>query len=273
MGAEITGANAGSSGQSEKQRQQQQQQQPDRTSPASTEPHRTTADNHRTDTTAADRTAAGAATESGQKIPVVADVDLERQKERNRQKAESARRAAERKRCIAAGEPIPEWAQKKPAGGGGAKKTTKKKQEPEVVDTKSIKMLLTTVFGLIASREGAAHWALSEAEAEQLAQPIHDILSDYAAVSDALSENSKYIALAMAAFAICTPRIMMSAAISKKKKEQSNGIIAKPKHEQPARPEGNSPRKTESGSGGGSGTAAADGTGNSPSIFELIPAT
>lgn len=222
------------------------------------------------------RTATGttAGTEKGtdSKTPAELAVLTEEQKKaeaRRQQKAESQKRAQARKEALAKGEPIPEWAEKRQSGTA-PKKTAAKKPEPAALDAGSIQNLIKTVFDLVGSRPNAAHWKLTDTECRQLAEPIADILSEYAAASEAIAQNSKYIALVMAAFAICAPRIMLSMSMKKARKEAEHGIIAKPKapvRNTPAHDEG---RKAGSGSTGSSEHSSANGTEHVPNLYELI---
>ena len=112
MGAENAGT-VGQAGRSDNGQQPAAKQPAAGDSTSRTESPGTRSD-HRTGTTAETETG-----KSGEKIPVVANVDLERAEARAAQKRESARRAQARKEAIAKGEPIPEWAQKRTPGTRG----------------------------------------------------------------------------------------------------------------------------------------------------------
>ena len=213
----------------------------------------------------------GTKTEQGKELSAVANVDLERAEARRKSKAESAARAKARKDALAKGEPIPEWAQKRQTGTGAQKTTaTQKKKEPDTLDSQSIQKLLKTVFDLVAMRPNCAHWALSDAECKQLAEPLHDILKDYAAVNDTLSQNSKYIALVMTAFAICAPRIVISSQMAKMRKVEKHGVTVRSKTDTDRKPPADKGREAGNGSGQHGAAAASNGTEHLPSIYELV---
>lgn len=234
-----------------------------------TEPPRTGADNR---TGAGTGTGTGTKTEPTEKPTGVVDVTEQQKAEaRRQQKAESARRAQARREAIEKGEPIPEWAQVRT--GGSATRTPKPKakaKEPEVLDAAAIQKLIKTVFDLIATRPNAGHWKLSDEECKQLAIPLADILSEYAAASQALSQNSKYIALVMAAFAICAPRVMLSMTMKKMRKEAEHGITAKPKREIERKSAPDTAGKATTDSRNNTGTTAANGADDMPNLFDLV---
>lgn len=268
MGTEIT-ANSGTvSGTAEKQPNTDKPAAADSSAARTTAPR--TGTSHRgtgTGTTAGTETG-----KSAEKTGEVAVLTEEQQKAeaRRQQKAESARRAEARRKAIENGEPIPEWAQKR-ATGTAAKKQAAKKAEPQQLDASSIQSLIKTVFDLIATRPNCQHWALSDAEAMELAKPIADILADYAAVSETLTQNSKYIALVMAAFAIAAPRVVLSTQIRKAKKEAQHGIIAKSKTEIRTESKSEQAGKAGTGRAGSADNPAANGSQHVPSLYELVP--
>lgn len=244
----------------------------DSASTSRTETRRTTADSGSGAGTGTAGTA-GNKTASSEKAAGVVDVtEAEKAEQRRIQKAESAKRAQARKEAIEKGEPIPEWAQKRSSGTTGTRTRTAaapKKQE-KALDAASIQNLIKTVFDLVAARPNAAHWKLTDTECKQLAEPIADILSDYAAASEAIAQNSKYIALVMAAFAICAPRIMLSLTMKKARKEVEHGITAKPKAPTRTAPAPDESRKAGSGSAGSAANPAADGQNHVPDLYELV---
>lgn len=99
------------------------------------------------------------------------------------------------------------------------KKTgTSRKKKKENIDSDQLALLISSLFGVIASRPDMGHWQVSIVEAKTIAEPLSNILAS----SDTFKDFGKYadhIALIIAATVIIIPRMMITADLSKKKKE------------------------------------------------------
>lgn len=107
-------------------------------------------------------------------------------------------------------------------GQAKPKKVNKKKTNatPPITDD-SLKLMIVTVSGLVASRPNMEHWALSEKEVDSIVTPLSNILKQYDAFSN-LGEHSNEIALVMACMTIFVPRIFVTS--NKLKEKKRNGI-------------------------------------------------
>ena len=76
--------------------------------------------------------------------------------------------------------------------------------------------------GIMASRPDFAIFALSEAEAQQLAQPIANIIEN-TGYSEAVGKYADHIALITACLMIFAPRIIVFSQQQKAKKIEKNG--------------------------------------------------
>lgn len=90
-------------------------------------------------------------------------------------------------------------------------------REVTLRETEGLIALLFTVASLVAGE----HWKLSDDEASALAQPVTNIMArQAAAVQKQILQQSDYVALAAALLAIVVPRVAITAAQAKEKREQ-----------------------------------------------------
>lgn len=158
--------------------------------------------------------------------------------------------------------PAPRKQRGRPAGSTtNRRKTTKK---VEAVNPNQIALLLLTVSGIAASKPGLEDFVLTAAEANQIAEPLANILSKSGAVGKATSEYADHIALLFAAFTIMLPKIMayMHKRKIKKLEDEKNEYETRTTtaRDQPI-----------SGQSGHSVDATSDGVGFNGSITELLP--
>jgi len=114
----------------------------------------------------------------------------------------------------------------RPAGSTTTRKrTTSTRKKATPVDHSQVALLLVTVSSIGASREGFEDLALSLDEANQIAQPLANILGKNEGLGNVTAEYADHIALAFAAFTIMLPKIMLFLQKRKLKKEeeQQNG--------------------------------------------------
>jgi hypothetical protein len=100
--------------------------------------------------------------------------------------------------------------------GKRKKRTTKKGSAPDPDTVKLVAGLYGTIFGLTATRAGG-HWAISQDEAHQLAEPTIAVLNKYGLL-EKLTEHSEILALGLAASAILAPRIIVTVGQVKEKR-------------------------------------------------------
>ena len=94
-------------------------------------------------------------------------------------------------------------------------------------DPTQIKILLSTVSMIAASKEGMEEWALSEVEIDQIAKPLANILSKYEGISNISTEYADHLALVIAAFTIFFPRILVTLQKRKNKKPKEVKVNAR----------------------------------------------
>ena len=136
----------------------------------------------------------GTAQEELPGLVTVADEELKRQ-ERNRKRRE---KYAENKN--------------KP------KKTVKNK---DVLDTKDISAIISTVSVMVASRPGMAHWQLTPGEIDKISTPLSNIIGKSGVLSE-LGEHADAVALVTACFTIFIPRCYISIMQHKQKEAIKN---------------------------------------------------
>ena len=97
------------------------------------------------------------------------------------------------------------------------KYTKKAKEENNSFDSKQITAFIVAVSSMVASREGMSHWLISEAEAEQIAKPLSNIIakSEHLKV---LGEHADAFALVSACLMIFAPRLIITLQTNKSKK-------------------------------------------------------
>lgn len=114
--------------------------------------------------------------------------------------------------------PVPE-----PKKATTAKRKRKKKAvKPPTFSSEQISALIMAMSGIMASRPDFAIFALSEAEAQQLAQPIANIIEN-TGYSEAVGKYADHIALITACLMIFAPRIIVFSQQQKAKKIEKNG--------------------------------------------------
>lgn len=111
------------------------------------------------------------------------------------------------------------------------RKYTKKNQNTELstFNAEQLSALIVAMSSMIASREGFAHWMISEPEAKQIAEPLAKIIAKNDKLS-MLGEHADAFALVTACIMIFAPRIIMTFQMNKAKKGVFKNV-AKPKPE------------------------------------------
>jgi hypothetical protein len=131
----------------------------------------------------------------------------------------------------------------KPKKKPGRPKASKPKQTK--VDTKQVELILLTVSGIIASREGMEVWNLTAEESKQLAEPIANIMAKNEALANVAGEHADAFALVMALFAIFVPKFLVWNA-TKPKKPKKGELV---KYESTRKPAELQKQKGTTGSG------------------------
>lgn len=106
----------------------------------------------------------------------------------------------------------------RPAGSTTKNKSVAKKAAAAPVDPTHFIVLLQTVSGILASREGMQMFMLSKEEATQIATPLASILSKSDAVGDFAGQYADHIALLVACGAIFVPKFLMWQMLRKEQK-------------------------------------------------------
>lgn len=97
------------------------------------------------------------------------------------------------------------------------KKVTKKKKDDQSQFTEGqLILLMQTVSGIVASREGFECWSLTSDECKQIATPLYSIMrkSD---VFSKIAEHGDAVALVTACTAVFAPRIFITGTLMKQK--------------------------------------------------------
>lgn len=168
--------------------------------------------------------------------------------------------------------------EKKPARRGrppGSTSTTKKKTTAatQKSDTQHIKILLLTVSGIVASREGMSIWALTPQEIDSLADPLAAVMDKHN-VGKATGEYAEYIALVMALLVVFVPKYLMWSEQNKQKKEQKKNEIQRSHSEQQQQRQPEQQSRTVTNSSQQSNRTTTDhGKTFSGQLHHLIPAT
>jgi hypothetical protein len=124
-------------------------------------------------------------------------------------------------------------------GRGRPKGSTKKKTTPPKAkqgDSTQLKILLVTVSGILSSRPNMSAFQLTMEEAEQIAQPLSNILAKNEGVNAITSEYADHIALVVACLTIFVPKYFMYQA-TKPKEEKKKNVQPFRKSERPAQPQ------------------------------------
>ena len=99
------------------------------------------------------------------------------------------------------------------------RKYTKKVKEENTssFDSKQISAFIVAVSSMVAARDGMQHWLITEAEAEQIAKPLSNIIEKSSHLKT-LGEHADAFALVSACLMIFAPRLIMTMQIKKSKK-------------------------------------------------------
>lgn len=111
-----------------------------------------------------------------------------------------------------------------------------RKTKKTSIDYKSINSLLTPLFGMISSRKGCEHWAVSEEELTTISKPLANILNKYDFV-EKFAEHSDALSLITACGVVFVPRMMITAEQNKAKKILTEGVrknVGKPRENKPS---------------------------------------
>lgn len=127
---------------------------------------------------------------SDQKVPKVVSIDLPGNEEPPKEKPKTGRG--------------------RPAG------TKKKPTAAKKADHTQISMLLLTVSGIMASRQGMEPFALTMEEANQIAIPLSSIMAKNEAVAGIAGEYADHIALLFACMTIFIPKYLVYRAMNPK---------------------------------------------------------
>lgn len=116
------------------------------------------------------------------------------------------------------------YAQKKAEEGKTVRKRKSSKQTDSSFD---VIPLLTTIFGVVSSREGMSHWALSESETKAIGDPLNKIIGESKSLQQ-INDHADAIALVIACATILVPRLLITINNNKElvnkngRKERSN---------------------------------------------------
>lgn len=124
--------------------------------------------------------------------------------------------------------PIPETPKKKQT-----RKPRKKKEITAGFNAEQISALIVSMSAIVASRDGFEMFALSKVEANQLANPIANMIAKSEKIG-ALAEHADAVALITASIVIFAPRIMMCLDAKKEKAKRKKEGIKFVREEKPA---------------------------------------
>ena len=110
--------------------------------------------------------------------------------------------------------PVPETPKKKQR-----KPRAKKKEEPASFNAQQITALLVSISSIFASRQGFEMFAISEQEAETIANPLSNIIAKNENFA-ALGEHADGIALVTACIVVMLPRFMLFFEVRKQNKKK-----------------------------------------------------
>ena len=96
-------------------------------------------------------------------------------------------------------------------------KRAKKEEEKTSFDSKQISAFIVAVSSMVASREGMAHWIITETEAEQIAKPLSNMIAKSESLKG-LGEHADAFALVTACIMIFAPRLIITLQTNKTKK-------------------------------------------------------
>lgn len=97
----------------------------------------------------------------------------------------------------------------RPKGSTTKKAAPQKKSDVAAIDSKQVSLLLQTMSAVVATRPGMNVFMLTPDEANQIAQPLANIMSKNEGVGQALGEYADHITLLVAAFTIFIPKFLL----------------------------------------------------------------
>lgn len=153
----------------------------------------------------------------------------------------------------------------KPAKKKVRKKRTVKKAEP-VFSSTQISTFLIAVTGIIASREGLEIFALNEFEAQQIAEPLSQMIVD-SGYSEKVGKYANPIALVTACVMIFAPKFIIFSQQQKAKKIEKSGGLKIESVDKERKTSGSN-RRSDSGTNEGSKSHSQI---NDTSILASIP--
>lgn len=113
---------------------------------------------------------------------------------------------------------VPQPEEKKKRGRPPKTTTSVKTKKNETsLNVSQITALIVATSSMMASREGFEHWMITEKEAQQIAQPLSNIIENNESFKK-IAEHSDSIALVTACIMIFAPRIVITIQKGKKKK-------------------------------------------------------
>lgn len=98
-------------------------------------------------------------------------------------------------------------------------KTKRKRKKKTDNGSEQLTIFITTIFTVISSREGCEHWAISDAEARSIAEPLCKLMEESESLK-AINEHSDAIALVFACITVILPRVFISYNLNKDKKQK-----------------------------------------------------
>lgn len=140
------------------------------------------------------------------------------------------------------------------------KKQQTKKQEKENIEflKSNLQALIQTGFHVTATKTGVETWNVDDKEAEQIADPLANIINRMVPTLD--EKQSDYVALAMALGVTVTPRAMMHIQQKKGKGGQRNGERLQPSQRESQKPieKGTAPAPSNRDSGTATSNSSND---------------
>lgn len=112
--------------------------------------------------------------------------------------------------------------------GRPAGSTKKNSKSPKKSDAKQISLLLVTISGILASRPGMEPFALTMEEANQIAEPLNNIISKNEAIAGMAGEYADHITLLVACITIFIPKYLLWKSLQPKKEKGEKKANGKP---------------------------------------------
>ena len=92
-----------------------------------------------------------------------------------------------------------------------------KEEKPQSFNAEQITGLIVAVSSMVATRDGMAHWLITESEAKQIAEPLSNIIEKSESLKS-LGEHADAFALVTACLVIFAPRLIITFQSNKSKK-------------------------------------------------------